>query len=153
MRFIADTMLGTLAKWLRAMGFDVVYARDMADDEILRFAAAEDRIVISRDRQLCASREGSVLLSSIDLDSQILSVLKLFPADEKLFLSRCLVCNFQLAEAARTEAYDKVPENVLERHDRFWRCPGCGKFYWAGTHYEAMMRKARELSASRNNLR
>jgi len=153
MRFIADNMLGTLAKWLRVMGFDTVYAAGLDDGEILRLAQTEDRTVISRDRELCSRKPGSVFLETTELDAQILSVLALFEPPEDGVLSRCLECNTVLQEVTKEEAAGNIPEGVLLRHDGFWKCPDCGRFYWPGTHWQNMMKKAGELTASRNSPR
>jgi hypothetical protein len=51
-RFVADTHLGSLARLLRMMGFDTLYDNHFADDEIERIAAAQARIVLTRDRDL-----------------------------------------------------------------------------------------------------
>jgi len=34
-RFLADVMLGTLAKWLRILGYDTAYDNRIPDDEIV----------------------------------------------------------------------------------------------------------------------
>src|ERR1051325_9467164 len=49
-RFIADVMVGKLARWLRLLGFDVLYSNRCDDDEIVRRAAAENRTLLTRDR-------------------------------------------------------------------------------------------------------
>jgi uncharacterized protein with PIN domain len=38
LRLLADGMLGRLARWLRALGYDTVYAPDTDDTELLRRA-------------------------------------------------------------------------------------------------------------------
>ena len=57
--FIVDTMLGTLAKWLRILGFDTLYEAGMDDDIILKLATENGRIIISRDRELCSRKPDS----------------------------------------------------------------------------------------------
>ena len=42
-RFIADVMLGRLARWLRILGYDVLYSNGFADEEIV--ALAQDDFV------------------------------------------------------------------------------------------------------------
>ena len=56
-RFSLDEMLGSLAKWLRIMGYDALYLRDLNDGEILRRAEEEGRILLTRDKEL-AHRAG-----------------------------------------------------------------------------------------------
>jgi uncharacterized protein with PIN domain len=52
MRFVADAHLGALARRLRMAGFDTLFRNDFADREIAALAAAEERIVLTRDRGL-----------------------------------------------------------------------------------------------------
>jgi uncharacterized protein with PIN domain len=53
MRLLCDQMLGTLAKWLRLIGFDTFYAtKEMDDSELLQIAKKEKRIILTRDKEL-----------------------------------------------------------------------------------------------------
>lgn len=153
MRFIVDTMLGTLAKWMRILGYDVLYDPGFDDDEMLRLASSDDRIIISRDRELCSRKADSHLMVSQELEDQIFEITAEWPPDEGLVLTRCLACNAILGPAGRDEAEGKVPEGVLERHSEFWVCEGCGKVFWCGTHWEDMAEKARRIIACRNSPR
>ena len=48
MRFIADVMGGKLARWLRVLGFDAAYSNTYVDDEIIRIAETENRVILTR---------------------------------------------------------------------------------------------------------
>ncbi len=52
MKFLADAMLGTLARWLRMMGHDVVYSVKLGDNELLQIAKTEGRVLLTRDFEL-----------------------------------------------------------------------------------------------------
>ncbi len=56
MRFIADAHLGGLAQLLRLAGFDTLYDNHYPDADIEVLAAAEHRIVLTRDRELLKRR-------------------------------------------------------------------------------------------------
>ena len=139
--FVVDAMLGTLAKWLRVLGFDAVFAKGMQDKEIVALAKAEDRIIITRDRDLAQSLAGSIYLKEKTLDEQLVIVLKAHPADRSRVLTRCLECNSVLAQVEKAQVKG-VPAGILEREEAFWQCPGCRKVYWPATHYKNMMKKA-----------
>ncbi len=141
-RFIADEMLGTVAKWLRILGFDTLYAKGMDDSEILETAEREDRVILTRDKELVlrAERKGlkSVFLGNAELEDDLRAILKIYPPDPDLFMSRCTICNTPLEEVPKERVKGKVPEGVYERQDRFWYCPKCDKYYWEGSHWEKM---------------
>ena len=143
---MADDMLGTLAKWLRAAGADCDYAAGMSDDELVAVAKG-GRMVLTRDR-LLAQRCGpmGVYVSSDDLEEQLLQVLIAFPALlEGEPLSRCLVCNVEVVPASPEEVSGLAPEGVLERHQEFWLCPRCGRAYWSGSHVEDMLARLADI--------
>jgi uncharacterized protein with PIN domain len=140
-RFVVDAMLGTLAKWLRVLGFDTIFAKGMQDKEIVELAKAEDRLLITRDRDLAKSLAGSIYLKEKNLDEQLAIILKMHPADRSRVLTRCLECNSSLNRIEKSQV-EGVPKGVLEREKEFWQCPGCKKIYWPATHWKNMMRKA-----------
>src|SRR5919198_5926826 len=136
-RFVIDTMLGRLAHWLRAMGYDAVYRGPADDGRLLSLAQAESRVLLTRDAKLAeaAGRLGCRIRAE-DVDSQVLETvakLSLSP-DETAWLSRCLECNTRLEAPAKDVVRDAVPPHVFARQHEFWRCPGCARVYWAGSH-------------------
>jgi len=77
-RFVADVMLGRLAKWLRIAGFDVLYSNRYEDDELVALSHREDRILLSRDTRLLVRRavRDFIFLESDDVREQIVQVLQ-----------------------------------------------------------------------------
>lgn len=148
--FLSDHMLGTLARWLRLLGFDTAYPEPPQDDDaLLDRMDTEGRILLTRDRDL-ADRGGSraLYVASDDLDVQVLSVLRAFnlsPADP---LSRCSLCNAPLEEADKGSVEGEVPVGVFESQERFWRCRSCGQIYWQGSHWERIGRKISAYEAA-----
>ena len=55
-RFLADCNVGRLARWLRALGYDASYHARIGDAELVREAAAESRVLLTRDRDLTKRR-------------------------------------------------------------------------------------------------
>jgi uncharacterized protein with PIN domain len=144
MRFIADIMVGKLARYLRIAGYDVAYFNDASDDFILETALEEDRIVLTRDtlmlerRQFTSGSIKSVFISDDDLRKQLLQVRSELNISLGPDLIRCLICNDLLVKVLKKDVRSKVPPFVYDTHDEFMHCSGCGKFYWRGTHYEYM---------------
>ncbi len=147
-KFICDVMLGTLAKWLRILGFDTKYSRDFEDDEILRIAEEENRIVLTRDKLLANKAKKAVYINERSLDEQIKRVLNelKIDVDERKILTRCILCNVRVKRIEKEKVKGKVPPHVFEIHDEFWICPNCKRIYWAGTHWQNMEEKIKEIS-------
>jgi len=143
-------MLGTLARWLRILGYDAVFDPALDDHQLVRLARAENRVLLTRDREL-ARRRGVRLLfvDSEDLDEQIhqvLSDLKLAP--DRSF-SRCPVCNEALESLDPAAAATQVPAHVAQTHQVFRRCPACQRVYWRGTHWQQMDEHLAQLGLNR----
>ena len=145
-RFLADEMLGTLARWLRMMGYDTVYARDLLDREVLRMARAEGRVLLTRDRQLAERAEDRGLLVTSDvLEEQLKQVIAALGLREDHLMPRCTRCNGQLETVGREEVAGRVPERVLAIRTEFYLCPKCGQIYWKGTHWDDIDRRLKRL--------
>ena len=146
-RFAADCMLGTLAKWLRVAGLDCDYAGGMTDDGLAEVARG-GRTLLTRDRALAARcGDRGLYVESDDLELQLLQVMAAMPGlvEGSEPLSRCLVCNVEVVDAALDEVAARVPQGVLDRVREFWRCPRCDRVYWTGTHVADMERRLRGL--------
>jgi hypothetical protein len=143
--FIADAMLGRLARWLRFLGYDVLYCRDIEDREIVRTARQTGRILLTRDRDIV--RDFSVhhlLIRSEHLKEQLAEVLREYPPGNRS--SRCMRCNGQLEEVReKEELVNEVPEHLFHSVDSFQRCQACGSIYWKGSHYSRMLKSVREI--------
>ena len=151
MKFICDHMLGSLAKWLRIFGFDTVYP-DMTtnDDIVLDIAKAEQRLLVTRDKELLIRGKKMQLdvleMPMTTLDQQLELILTRVPLDSSRVLSRCTLCNTPLISVKKETMKPHVPPKVFETKDEFWFCSVCKKYYWMGTHYEKMMEKINTLS-------
>src|SRR5262245_53354031 len=142
-RFIADVMVGRLARWLRIAGFDVLYSNSFEDDEIMAIARREGRIILTRDRGLEARVEPSevILIQNDDYELQLRQVLERFPRQSIQLFSRCPECNGELAAVDKETIFDRIPPYVYLTQNEFARCTQCDRVYWHGTHAGAMERK------------
>jgi len=137
-RLLLDAMLGKLATYLRMCGYDAAYALDRgveADNRLLAIAEAEDRVLLTRDRQLVAQATGSLLLESRDVREQLR---ELQAAGFELTLAsppaRCGQCNGRLdAVPAENSTPPSVPDPESES---VWQCRDCGQHFWKGSHWE-----------------
>jgi protein-L-isoaspartate(D-aspartate) O-methyltransferase len=149
-RFLADSMVGKLSRWLRLLGYDVRYERSLEDSLLVADAVNEGRILLTRDRRLVERRacRRYVLLSSDDPWEQLEEVIRVLdlPVEEDRWLQRCLECNGTLEEADREDVKGEVPPYVYAHHEHFARCADCQQIYWRGTHVSGMLEKLRELS-------
>ena len=150
--FLADAMLGALARWLRALDLDVLYDTAWDDPEIAARAAAEGRTILTRDRRLVLRRlaRNHLLIRSDDVDEQVRQVLAdlALSPDPARFFTRCLRCNHPLAPIAAEEAREHVPPYVARTQEEFRRCPGCGRIYWSSTHVRRMRERLRRMGVS-----
>ena len=149
--FVVDGMLGSLARWLRILGYDTDYANQRDDAELVRISRAESRVLLTRDQEL-AGRRGlkSLLIESQLLDEQLAQVTAAFPLPAGTHPGRCSVCNSILVEATPEEVAHRLPRYVLRRHRQFVRCAGCDRVYWRGSHWRNM--RARLSRSGHNKL-
>ncbi len=142
--FVADAHLGRLARDLRMLGFDVLYCNTFSDDEIVRIAVQEQRIVLTRDRDLLMRRQIAYgcYVHALAADAQLSEVMRRYRlADRANPLSRCLDCNGLLRDVPEHEVLAQLPARSRACHSEFRRCLGCGHVYWEGSHVARMRRR------------
>ena len=144
MKFIADAMLGRLARWLRLMGFDVLYYPDIEDSQIVRISREQERTVLTRDT-LLLKRKGlkdPVFISSDHVMQQLGELRGRLDFHDAEPLGRCGVCNGVLSKVmGKNDIRDFVPEFIYHSFDEFIQCRDCKKVYWKGSHYERIREK------------
>jgi uncharacterized protein with PIN domain len=143
MRFLCDAMLGGLAKWLRAAGYDAYYARegtDISDGSLVRRAIEERRVLLTSDRGFLERKpvrdeEVSLLVvPHLSLEDQLHLVARSF--DLAQLPSRCMECNGELETVRPGAVVERVPPGVIRDHQRFFRCRGCDRVFWHGSHWD-----------------
>lgn len=144
MKFIADIMVGKLAKYLRMAGNDVMYINDISDNEILKIAKNENRIVLTRDTLMLQRKDckNNTIKSLLIKDDKILNQLKQIKSELQINLKpnliRCLDCNKILIKVKKEDIPSKVPPYVYKTQKNFLYCGNCNKYYWRGTHYDSI---------------
>ncbi|MGB9847402.1 MAG: Mut7-C RNAse domain-containing protein [Desulfotomaculales bacterium] len=142
-RFLLDAHLGKLAAYLRMLGFDAQYEKDLSDEELAEISVREHRILLTRDRGLLKRSlvtHGYLVRSSVPAEQakEILQRFDLFRLAKPF--RRCTCCNETLKTVAKEEVQDRLPPKVLQHFSEFNLCQKCGRVYWKGSHYENMKR-------------
>jgi len=133
-------MLGGLARWLRAAGYDASFEPEIDDGVLVRLAAEQGRVLLSSDGGIFERnvvRDGTVRAVRVPRATppveQLAFVLR--GLDLVACEPRCMACGGELHEVPKDDAAGHVPPRSLEAFDRFWKCDRCAKFYWHGTHW------------------
>ncbi len=148
-KFLVDRMLGQTAKWLRLLGVDAEYAPKGEDEKLLEIAREEERVIVTRDREL--GREDKVFLVEKSSAEEIVSKI-ILEYDVSLDpMSRCSKCNTEVIKEDQKVVKDQVPERVYERNEEFWYCPECDQYYWEGSHWEDIMSRIESITRCKSN--
>jgi len=140
-RFIADSHLGKLARYLRMLGFDTAYERKIENAELIERSLTEKRIILTRSAEILKQNRVThgywlrhhaprhqlqEVFHALDLSRQA-----------KPF-TRCMTCNGRIENADKAGMAGQIDPHILQRFSEFWRCRDCGKSYWKGSHHERM---------------
>jgi uncharacterized protein with PIN domain len=146
-----DTNVGRLAKWLRILGYDTLFINDLDDDELIRIAIDEGRILLTKDTRILRRRvvyDGQlklVLIKDDDVKGQIRQVVQTLNLDHTNPFSLCLECNQPLMPREKDEVQELVPPYVFKTQTQYMQCPSCHRIYWRGTHWQRMKGELEKL--------
>jgi uncharacterized protein len=149
--FLADAMLGSIARKLRIFGFDTLYVAHAHDNEILKMGIDQNRVILTADKELFkrivkAGTRGVLVSCSSDAEDlvHILSKNGITSIDLNGIGSRCSICNGLLTGRTPVQVKNTIPDKVAACHSEFFQCVDCSKVYWEGGH----LRRIRALAKS-----
>ena len=148
-RFILDTHLGKLAKYLRMLGFDTKYRNDYADDDIIEIASREECIILTRDKLLLKSKQVThgYYVRATNKHEQLREVVRKFDLYSQFrSFTRCMTCNSELVPINKEEIVHLVQPDTLNSYNEFFFCASCNKVYWKGSHFIRMESYIRDLT-------
>lgn len=146
MRFVVDSMLGKLAKWLRIMGYDTHYQSFYRPEDIDQLVE-EGRCLLSRHKGIVDRFSDAVLISGNHVGEQLSELREsiLLDSNSSSWFTRCLICNSFLKEGRIDIACENVPEYVFYQNMKQIRfCPLCRRYYWQGSHRKRMLKQLEE---------
>ena len=139
--FACDAMLGGLARWLRAAGYDASWRADVGDWELIRLALREQRILLTSDTgilRIGIVRDGDVpavfIPHGLNKQEQLTFVLRRL--NLPLREPRCMACGGPLTEVPKDQIRGRVPPRTVDWLQRFYECARCRKLFWQGTHWQ-----------------
>ena len=145
-QFVADKMLGKLARYLRIIGYDTFYQSSYPDQRLSELVK-EGRILLTRNHATARQYSNSIFVDC-DLVKDQLNVVDnaiTLTRDRRDWFSRCLVCNSPLSKTEGEAARQNVPDFVFFKyHERILFCPTCKRFYWPGTHRQRMLERLKD---------
>jgi uncharacterized protein len=151
--FLADAMLGDIARKLRILGYDTTYIKDTSDSCVLQAALKEKRILLTRDKELFKRvvKRGiqGILLEKQDETDNIAYALtknKIYCVSFDARTARCSLCNGILEPRSSTEVKRRLPRKVVNTHNKFFQCSDCGKAYWEGSHVSRLHMLAQKIN-------
>jgi uncharacterized protein len=133
--FVLDVHLGVLARRLRLLGLDTVYANDAADDDLVSQANADRRVLLTQDRGLLCRRRlwaGAYVRGDRPGD-QLRDVLDRFTLPLAPW-TRCTACNGLLRPAAKPAVESLLEPGTRRSYQDFAQCQACDRVYWRGAH-------------------
>ena len=159
MKFLADSMLGKLVRWLRMLGQDVTYDVRLDDNDLLGCAKKENRALLTRDLELykraCARGIDAFFVGGKSEADRLAEVAKRYGVNLSIDMekSNCPICNSKLEAAPKEELSGELQKNTFTYYDRFWKCPNCVQIYWQGAHWKQIISTLSEAQAKLEKLK
>ena len=155
MKFIVDSNVGRLARWLRIAGFDTVFINDLDDNRLVRLALSEGRMLLTKDTQILkrrlvtSGRLKAILIEDDEVKAQLRQVVKALNLGDKIRpFTLCLECNQPLVLRETEYVKELVPPYIFQTQPQYMQCPVCQRVYWRGTHWQRMSRELETIVSS-----
>ena len=148
-RFILDTNLGRLARYLRLLGFDCLYRNDYEDAEVAKIASQQHRIVLTRDRFLLRRKiiTHGYFVRSVHPREQVREVLQRLDLYRSIApFTRCSRCNGALIKTSKDTVIDRLEPLTKLYYNDFRICRDCDQIYWSGSHQDRARQLISELT-------
>jgi uncharacterized protein with PIN domain len=142
-RFVIDSSLGSLAKWLKIMGFDAHYQQIYKEGEIERLLK-KGKIMLTKNRRLQDRLNPLILITCNNIKDQLLELKNpgFLPMDRKYWFRRCIICNELLQSVQTRDARGRIPDFVMRQNTGDIKfCPKCKRYYWPGSHRVKMIKQ------------
>jgi hypothetical protein len=152
-KFIADSNVGKLARWLRMIGYDTLLFKEKNDSKMVEIALKEGRVILTKDTQIMKRRlvtDGklqTIFIKHDDPKTQLQQTVKALNLNYHFRpFSLCLECNQALIPRSKDKVQSLVPAYVLQTQKQYMECPSCHRIYWQGTHWQAMVKELENLA-------
>jgi uncharacterized protein with PIN domain len=149
--FACDAMLGSLARWLRAAGYDAFWQEGIDDWDLIRQARDEGSILLSCDTgifRIGIVRDGEVralqLPHRLRTEEQLAFVLRHIGLPVR-DAARCMACGGELRAVPKEHMNGKVPPRSYQWATQFWECQRCRQPFWQGTHWQRIAKVLEQL--------
>jgi uncharacterized protein len=158
-QFLADSMLGKLARWLRILGQDVTYSNELNDSEFLDLAKKENRVLLTKDLELykrAIARGIKAFYVEGETESSRLAELAhryAITLAVDMEKSHCPICNTKLKATPKEQLTSELEKNTLTYYDKFWKCSNCGQVYWQGAHWKQITNTINEANEKLDKLK
>lgn len=150
-KFFCDAMLGGLARWLRAAGYDARFEYGIDDGDLVGRAGESGRMILSSDGPLFdrnVIKSGQIAALFVPQQLSKLQQLQFVMKTLKLSLgpARCMACGGELREVAKHDVMNEAPPLAYRNCERFWRCERCDKLLWHGTHWNKITHRLEQIA-------
>jgi uncharacterized protein with PIN domain len=156
MKFLVDSMLGKLARFLRIFGYDTLYANDLVDffkldpvpdKKLLAFAKNTNRFVITKDYPFYKSlADNAIYLRGEGVYNYLIQLKKNLGLNFKFNIqnARCSICNSKMKKVEeKSDIKHLIPQETFIQNNDFYQCLNfhCKKIYWKGSHIDDIEKK------------
>lgn len=139
-RFLCDSSLGGLARWLRAAGYEAACSKAAAGE----FFAGESRpdgVLLTTDGEVLERRAAhdpgrTVLWLPSTLTPRELLPIVVRDLGLQSREPRCMACGGVLDPVSKSDVAARIPPRTARWLDEYTLCRACHQLYWRGTHWD-----------------